>query len=139
LDKGIGLDPKSGWALRNMGFFPVEVLSAEYEALLRVPGIGPKSASRIVKARNAGSIRISSLSRLGVVMRRAKWFLTVGGRLASEGDGPEGSAGALRSRAPAARGAGLMLEHPELLRRELLDPGFREQDLLQPALPWDTP
>jgi putative DNA modification/repair radical SAM protein len=134
-----GLDPKSGWALRNMGFFPVEVLSAEYEALLRVPGIGPKSASRIVKARNAGSIRISSLSRLGVVMRRAKWFLTVGGRLASEGDGPEGSTGALRSRAPAARGAGLMLEHPELLRRELLDPGFREQDLLQPALPWDTP
>lgn len=134
-----GLDPKSGWALRNMGFFPVEVLSAEYEALLRVPGIGPKSASRIVKARSAGSLRISSLSRLGVVMRRAKWFLTVGGRLASEGDGSAGIAGALLRRAPAAWGAGLMLEHPELLRRELLDPEFREQDLLQPPLPWDAP
>ena len=134
-----GLDPKSGWALRNMGFFPVEVLSADLEALLRVPGIGPKSASRIVKARNAGSLRISSLSRLGVVMRRAKWFLTVGGRLASEGDSPAGCAGALRSRAPAAWGAGLKLEHPELLRRELLDPEYREQDSLQPALPWDAP
>jgi len=116
------MDPKSSWALRNIQFFPVELSTADYKELLRVPGIGPKSAMRILKARKQSSIKASSLSRLGVVMRRAKWFITVSGRLPDN----EG----------ACRGGG-MLENPELLRRALLDPAFREDPSMQPDLPWE--
>ncbi|MDP2791895.1 MAG: putative DNA modification/repair radical SAM protein [Rectinemataceae bacterium] len=117
------IDPKSSWALRNLGFFPVEINCADYKDLLRVPGIGPKSAQRIVKARRQTSIRSSSLSRLGVVMRRAKWFITVGGKL------PDGE----------AMGFGAsMLGNPDILRRALLDPAFREEEQSQPELPWES-
>ena len=139
LDKD--LDPKSSWALRNLQRFPIEVLTAEYSDLLRVPGIGPKSATRIVSARRQGRLKPESLSRLGVVMRRAKWFLTVGGRLASRGDpdasvasGPLDSPGAARR-----KGLSMPLESPEFLRGVLLDPAFREEGGCQPDLPWAGP
>lgn len=126
------IDPKSGWALRNMGYFPIEVWTADYKDLLRVPGIGPKSAARIVKARRQSALRVSSLSRLGVVMRRAKWFITVGGKLADGENSPLSEEGR-----PAARIRGsLMLEHPEILKKALFDPAFREDPSSQPELPW---
>jgi putative DNA modification/repair radical SAM protein len=73
-------DPKSDWALRNLQLFPVEVNRAEYEVLLRVPGIGVRSAQRIVQARRGTRLGEVELKKLGVVLKRAKYFLTAGGR-----------------------------------------------------------
>ena len=77
------LDPKCCWALRHPEFFPVEVNRADYEALLRVPGIGVVSAKRILVARRSGALRAEDLKKLGVVMKRAQYFLICGGRYAS--------------------------------------------------------
>jgi putative DNA modification/repair radical SAM protein len=74
------LDPKCGWALRHLDRFPVEVNRAEYQALLRVPGIGVRSAQRIVRARRTCSLGEEELKRLGVVLKRARYFITAGGR-----------------------------------------------------------
>lgn len=68
------LDPKCGWAIRHPEQFPVEVNRAEYETLLRVPGIGVKSARRIVTARRSGRLDFAGLKKLGVVLKRAKYF-----------------------------------------------------------------
>ena len=74
------LDPKCCWALRHPDFFPVEVNRADYEALLRVPGIGVVSAKRILVARRGGALRAEDLKKLGVVLKRAQYFLTCSGR-----------------------------------------------------------
>ena len=76
------LDPKCCWALRHPEFFPVEVNRADYEALLRVPGLGVVSARRILTARRSGPLRGENLPKLGVVMKRAQYFLTANGRMA---------------------------------------------------------
>jgi len=122
----MSLDPKSSWALRNPGIFPVEINTADYNVLLRVPGIGPKSASRIIAARRCGTLRIASLAALGVVMRRARWFITVSGKLAAK-----------EFDEISMRGWHL-LEHPELLRRVLLDPAFRDEPSSQLEFQWET-
>ena len=75
------LDPKSYWALNHMDRFPVEIMYADYETLLRVPGIGPVSAKRIVSARRVSHLRFEDLKKLGVVLKRAQFFLTCGGRM----------------------------------------------------------
>lgn len=75
------LDPKSEWALRHPGLFPVEVNRADYETLLRVPGIGVRGAQRIVTARRCGSLTFEGLKRLNIVMKRAQYFITCGGRM----------------------------------------------------------
>ena len=76
------LDPKCNWALRHLDQFPVEVMRADLEALLRVPGIGPTSARRIVSARRCGgTLRFEDLKKLGVVLKRAQYFITCGGRI----------------------------------------------------------
>ena len=75
------LDPKCCWALRHPEFFPVEVNRADYEALLRVPGIGVTSAKRILTARRAGPLSFSGLKKLGVVLKRAQYFITCSGRM----------------------------------------------------------
>ena len=80
-DLDLRVDPKCTWALRHMDFFPVEVRSADYEALLRVPGVGVKSARRILTARRAGPLSFEGLRRLGVVLKRAQYFLTCGGKM----------------------------------------------------------
>lgn len=74
------LDPKANWALNNLHLFPVEINTADYEMLLRVPGIGVKSARRIIKARRAGSISYSDLIKFGTVLKRARFFITCQGR-----------------------------------------------------------
>ena len=74
------LDPKCGWAIRHPEQFPVEVNRAEYETLLRVPGIGVKSARRIVTARRSGRLDFAGLKKLGVVLKRAKYFTLCGGK-----------------------------------------------------------
>jgi len=69
------LDPKAAWALRHPEFFPIDLDTADYEAILRVPGVGVRSAKMIVQARRFGSIRMEHLKRFGVILKRAKPFL----------------------------------------------------------------
>lgn len=75
------LDPKEDWALRHLEFFPVEINRADYQVLLRVPGIGVKSAQRIVKARRNGNLCFEDLKRIGVVLKRALYFITCSGHM----------------------------------------------------------
>ena len=75
------LDPKCDWALRHLEQFPVEVETAPMEVLLRVPGIGPKSARRIRSAQAYGSLSFETLKKMGVVLKRAHYFITCGGRM----------------------------------------------------------
>lgn len=74
------LDPKCNWAMNNLHLFPVEVNRAEYEMLLRVPGIGVKSARRIMTARRGVNLDFPDLKRLGVVLKRAAYFITCKGK-----------------------------------------------------------
>ena len=76
------LDPKCSWAVSHLEQFPVEVMRADYETLLRVPGIGPTSAKRIVSARRTAHLRFEDLKKLGVVVKRAQYFVLCDGRAA---------------------------------------------------------
>lgn len=75
------LDPKCDWALRHLELFPMEVNAAPYEMLLRVPGIGVKSAQRIVKGRRLGSLQFDDLKKIGVVLKRALYFICCNGKM----------------------------------------------------------
>lgn len=70
------LDPKANWAVQNYEHFPVDVQTASYKILLRIPGIGPKSAQNIVKARKYYRLQLSDLKKLGVVIKRAQYFVS---------------------------------------------------------------
>ena len=74
-------DPKCNWALQHLEIFPVEINKADYKILLRVPGIGYKSASRIVKARRLGTLDFADLKKMGVVLKRALYFITCNGKM----------------------------------------------------------
>ena len=74
------LDPKVTWALRNLDRFPIEVNTASYEMLLRIPGIGDISARRILRQRRFAAVRFDDLKKMGVVLKRAKYFLLCCGR-----------------------------------------------------------
>ena len=74
------LDPKCDWALRHLDIFPIDVQTASYEILLRVPGIGPKSAGRIMKARRFDKLDYISLKKMGVVLKRAHYFILCNGK-----------------------------------------------------------
>ncbi|HOV12780.1 MAG TPA: putative DNA modification/repair radical SAM protein [Spirochaetota bacterium] len=75
------LDPKFYWALKNLHFFPVEINKADYNTLLRVPGIGVKSAQRIISSRKFNFLRFEDLKKIGIVLKRAKYFITCNGKL----------------------------------------------------------
>ncbi|GHU12669.1 putative DNA modification/repair radical SAM protein [Spirochaetia bacterium] len=104
------IDPKTAWALRHLDRFPVEVKQADYEQLLRIPGLGAKSARRIVETRRSRPLSFDGLRRLGVVVKRARYFITLGGAF-------------LFSSGPGAS----PLDNPKRLRRILAD----EEDGLQ--------
>lgn len=78
------LDPKVTWALRNLDKFPIEVNKAPYEMLLRIPGVGAVSAKRIVRQRKVSAVRFDDLKKMGVVLKRAKYFITCVGRYYGE-------------------------------------------------------
>ena len=80
-DFNIFLDPKCDWALRHLEYFPVEINQASYQTLLRVPGIGYKSAERIVKARKRNQLSFDDLKKIGVVLKRALYFITCSGKM----------------------------------------------------------
>lgn len=75
------LDPKCDWAIRHLEQFPVEINRADYHMLLRVPGIGVKSAQRICGARRSGKLNFDDLKKIGVVLKRALYFITCNGRM----------------------------------------------------------
>lgn len=106
------VDPKCSWALVHPEFFPVEVNTADYESLLRVPGIGLKSARRILSARRGGRLQMENLQKLGVVMKRAQYFLTCRGRMA---EGLRFSQDSLLRGLVAAERPNLPAEEPEQL------------------------
>ena len=92
------LDPKTNWAIKNSHFFPIEINKASYKELLRVPGIGVTSAKRIVMARKYSTIKYEHLKKLGIVIKRAKYFITVNGEF-----------------------LGFKKENPELIRKTLME------------------
>ncbi len=75
------LDPKCDWALRHLEYFPMEINRIDYRMMLRIPGIGVKSAQRIVQARRMAKLDFADLKRIGVVLKRALYFITCSGRM----------------------------------------------------------
>jgi putative DNA modification/repair radical SAM protein len=82
------LDPKTAWALRHIERFPVDLSRADYGEILRVPGIGTKSALRIIGARRTGRLTFDSLRKLGVILKRARYFITLGAAYLDRPDNP---------------------------------------------------
>ena len=85
LDEGhpffdLEFDPKMNWAFNHLDLFPMEINRVDYEELLRIPGIGPTSAKRIVRQRALAAISYDTLRKMGVVLKRAKYFITCGGK-----------------------------------------------------------
>ncbi|MDR0641717.1 MAG: putative DNA modification/repair radical SAM protein [Treponema sp.] len=99
------IDPKTAWALKHLDFFPVEINRADYETLLRVPGIGAKTARRIIETRRSGGLSFDKLRRLGAVMKRARYFTSCSGGLLDRPDDPR----RIRRLLSDADGAGLQL------------------------------
>ncbi|MDP4181778.1 MAG: putative DNA modification/repair radical SAM protein [Bacillota bacterium] len=79
-DFDLELDPKSSWAIRNLNQFPVEINKVDYHTLLRIPGIGVKSAQTIISSRKLCSLGYDDLKKIGVVLKRAKHFITCKGK-----------------------------------------------------------
>lgn len=103
------LDPKAGWALRNFQHFPVEINTVAYDWLLRVPGIGVLSAKRIISARKTGRLDFSHLKRIGVVLKRAQYFITCNGKFHA----------GLRSSASTVRHALILNDKPSVKAQQL--------------------
>ena len=74
------LDPKAAWALRNFDHFPIDINKASYEELLRIPGVGVTSARRIIMTRRIAAIREQDLKKIGMVLKRARFFITINGK-----------------------------------------------------------
>lgn len=85
------LDPKMNWALQNIHLFPIEVNNADYEQLLRIPGIGLTYAQRIIKARRYGAVTHQTLKKIGISMKKSTFFLSCNGKYegGNIGDNPE--------------------------------------------------
>ena len=75
------IDPKANWAINNLSMFPVEINTADKQTLLRVPGIGPKSVYKILKARRLAPLGFDTLKKMGVVLKRALYFITCNGKM----------------------------------------------------------
>lgn len=75
------LDPKCNWALSHLDMFPVEINKADYSLLLRIPGVGVKTAKRIVSARRTSRLDFNDLKKIGVVLKRALYFITCNGKM----------------------------------------------------------
>lgn len=75
------IDPKCNWAIKHLEIFPVEVQTADISLLLRVPGIGPTAAKRIINSRKYSLLDFKSIGKMGVVLKRAHFFLTCNGKM----------------------------------------------------------
>jgi putative DNA modification/repair radical SAM protein len=123
------LDPKCNWALHHPEQFPVEVNRAPYQTLLRVPGIGVRSARRIVRARRTGSLDTVSLKKLGVVLKRAQYFITCSGKRPSGlGTTQDAMLTALLSEQARGRMASALLDMPRQMSF-FEQPAFAREEL----------
>ncbi|HBK30530.1 MAG TPA: radical SAM protein, partial [Porphyromonadaceae bacterium] len=114
-DLDLDIDPKMGWALRHPEAFPIDINTAPYELILRIPGIGVKSAKLIVASRRYGRLNFSQLKKIGVVMKRAQYFIACR-------DLPMQTVNELK---------------PEYVRRKVpRQRGKKESDLLQLSFDW---
>ncbi len=127
------LDPKCTWAVRHPEFFPVEVNTAPKAALLRVPGIGPKSALRILSARRQQHLGMAELKRMGVVLKRAQYFITCSGRVAAHGTRQEIAAALLDPKAFAVGTQQLSLD--DFTPKVLPDSAPAVQELAAAGMP----
>lgn len=93
------MDPKISWAIRNIHLFPIEVNTADYEQLLRIPGIGLTYAQKIIRARRYGTVTHQTLRKIGVALKKSSYFLTCNGKY-------EG---------------GALIDHPELLKQMFIE------------------
>jgi len=82
------IDPKTAWALKHADFFPVEINRGDYDTLLRIPGIGAKTARRIIESRRSASLTFDTLRRMGAVLKRARYFATCSGSCIERLDDP---------------------------------------------------
>jgi putative DNA modification/repair radical SAM protein len=82
------IDPKTAWAIKHLDFFPVEMNQADYETLLRVPGIGAKTARRAIETRRSRSLTFDMLRRMGAALKRARYFITCGGAFIEKPEDP---------------------------------------------------
>ena len=79
------IDPKLAWALRNPQFFPIDINTAEYSWIIRIPGIGRQSANKIVQARKYGKLKEFQLRKMGIAYNRAKYFMVCQDTLVAAG------------------------------------------------------
>lgn len=119
------LDPKCDWALRNLEHYPVEINTADYAELIRVPGIGIKSAMRIIAARKSSVLTFEHLKKIGIVLKRAKYFITCGGKMAEPFPLEENFI--TRQLISTDRKRNWNLEHPESYRQLSLFDDFHFQ------------
>lgn len=115
-DLDLEIDPKLAWALRHPEMFPVDINKAPYELILRVPGIGVKSATLIVNSRRFGRVTGYHLKKMGVVMKKAKFFITCGELVSPT----------------------IQELHPENVRRILVAPSKKKRDEQQLLLPFSN-
>lgn len=92
-DLDLEIDPKLAWALRHPEKFPVDINRADYELLLRIPGLGVKSAKMIIVSRRYGKINGSQLKKMGVVLKKAQYFITCNELPPTDGSGTPARAG----------------------------------------------
>jgi putative DNA modification/repair radical SAM protein len=118
------VDPKLGYALRNLHLFPVDINKADYEMILRIPGVGVQSALRIIQARSHRKLTLSHLKKIGVVLKRAKYFI-------KSNELPSG----MKSDLPVDNLKRLLLSDTAAKRRKSMDTQLHLFDFNQPALP----
>ena len=109
------VDPKVSWALRHPEFFPIDVNTAPYEAILRIPGVGVLSAKKIITARRYGRLTSYQLQKIGVVMKRAKYFIVC-------------------RELPVST---VNEVSPETIRKQLIDEKIKEKDRFQLSFTFD--
>ena len=124
-DFDMQLDPKCDWALRNMHYFPVDINRVEYSMLLRVPGIGVRSAQRIIKARRMQTLDFADLKKLGIVMKRARYFILCKGKYLDRIDMND-----------SFIKQNLLADKSQL---PVIDSGYRQLSFLPPLLQLPTP
>jgi putative DNA modification/repair radical SAM protein len=124
----LDIDPKVAWAIRHPEFFPVDLQTAEYERILRVPGIGLIGAQRLIAARRSSGVRSENLRKLGISLKRAGYFITVNGRrpIGTFNDQADlrsllsDDASALRARSPRQDAPSRLLSASSALQQEFV-------------------
>jgi putative DNA modification/repair radical SAM protein len=120
----LDVDPKLGYALRNLHLFPVDINTADYEMILRIPGVGVQSAQRIVQARRHRKLTFHHLKKIGVVLKRAKYFIKTN-------ELPAG----LKTDLPPENLKRMLLSENALKRKKAMDTQLNLFENTRPALP----